>query len=430
MVFVHRKENEAPNNILPIYKYEFFTDVMWIDWYGENQKKKFCLISVRRTNLETDATVKLIHPVSEYLLIRYSSASPNTMKKVADNLVVFFNYLHNHCKELNLTSLTELKVSDGVKFLNHISHNKNSKGKDLVRGTVVGYNRCLTNFYKWLSDQGFLPEIPASRFVLVEGPWGKYFKSPFTGVQYPSSSQKKIEHAFPLQYFPLLLEISVIIAPRITLGIYIQFMGGLRHGEVTNLSRSHFQRRIKNGDFIFDVKDHHHRTDIKDHTSTEVKKPRTQEVFNIKDWLPKLFEDHKVRFKPKDGGDALFVNRDGKAMTAKSYSQYFNNVKDRFCDYLKAYGDEEDVALAGHLRYVNWSTHIGRGTFTNMIAERTDNPFLIAYKRGDSTPESSLPYIQKTARIRKKIEAAFSNLNNKYMPSLVERRKKGDGSKN
>jgi integrase len=421
-------KSQPLNNLVPIYKYEFFTDVMWIDWYGEN-KKKFCLISVRRINIETGATVKVIHPISEYLLTRFSSLGPNTMKKCADNLVAFLNYLHTHYKELELTSLTELKVSHGVKFLNYLSQYGNSKGQTVNRGTLSLYNRYLTNFYKWLSDRGYLPEIPSSQFVKVEGPWGSYFKSPFKGVIYPAPSRKKIEHALPLQYFPLLLEISVILAPRITLGIYIQFMGGLRHSEVVNLGRSEFQRRIKNGDFIFTVKDRFYRTDIKDHTSSEVKKDRTQEVFNIKGWLTELFESHKIRFKPTDGSDALFVNRDGKAMIAKSYSQYFNKVKNSFCNYLKAYGDEDDVALADHLRYVDWSTHIGRGTFTNMIAERTDNPFLIAYKRGDSNPMSSIPYIQKTTRIREKLEATFSNLNNNYMPSLVERRKNDTGKK-
>jgi hypothetical protein len=410
-------EGNKTNNVLPIYKYEFFTDVMWIDWY-EDKRKKFCLISVRRKNIETGATVKVIHPISEYLLWKFSSKSPNTMKKCCDILIAFLNWLHNNYKHLNLTTLSDLRPYHGTEFLNYLPSARN-----VNRRTVAGYERQLTNFYKWLSNEGILAKIPPSMFVKKKGPWGEYYQSPFDGVIYPKASQKKIEHAFPLQYLPLLLEISVIVSPRITLGIYIQFMGGLRNGEVVNLRRTEVQRRIKNGDFIFNVKDQYFRTDIKDHTSSEVKKPRTQEVFNVKGWLTKLYEDHKVRFKPSDGSDALFVNAEGKAMTAKSYSQYFNKVKNRFCDYLKAYGDADDIALSDHLRIVDWSTHIGRGTFSNMIAERTDNPFLLAYKRGDSNPNSVLPYIAKTTKIRQKIEKAFSNLNNDYMPRLVERRK-------
>lgn len=250
--------------------------------------------------------------------------------------------------------------------------------------------------------------------------------SPFNGVVYPPSAEKKKEHIFPIQYFPLLMEISIIVAPRITLGIYMQFMGGLRNGEVVNITRTQAIRRIGNGDFTITVKNRKFRSDIKDHVSSEVKRERSQEIFNIKNWLTTLFEDHKFRFHNTDGGNALFVNSRGKAMTAKSYSQYFNKVKNAFCDYLKEHGDEDDIVVADHLRTVDWSTHIGRGTFTNMVAERTDNPFLLAFKRGDKNPQSALPYIAKTARIRKKIEQTFSNLNNEYMPRLIERRKNNE----
>ena len=404
-------------SILPIYKYKFFTDVMWIKW--GNHKKKFALISVRRINEANGAIVKVIHPISEFILSKYSSRDYATMKKYADNIVGFLNYILENRKQLNIKSLYQLKLSHGVEFLNY----KGTEDK-VNSNTVRGYERTLTNLYVFLSKKGFLMEIPPNEFVKKENQWGKkYYESPFKGVKYPENRHTKLEHLFPLKYLPLLLEISVIIAPRITLGIYMQFMGGLRSGEVVNISRTQALRKIKNGDFILDVKNRDYRTDIKDHSGSEVKRKRNQEIFNIKDWLSTLFDDHTYRFKPKDGSNALFVNAKGKAMTAKSYSQYFNNVKVSFCDYLVVYGDEDDIVVSDHLRTVDWRTHIGRGTFTNMVAERTDNPFLIANKRGDKQITSALPYIARTRRIREKIEQAFSNLNNNYIPSLVERRK-------
>lgn len=403
--------------VLPIYRFKYFTDVMQIDWGENNVKKKFALISAKKINQGSGATVKVIHPLSEFILQRYSAKSFNTMKKHSDNIVKFLNYIHLNEKRLEIESLTELKLSHVTNFLNQL---------EVSGGTVRQYERTLTNFYVFLSRKGFLPEIEEKEFVQKELQWGSskttYYKSPFKGVIYPRLAEDKKEHLFPLKYFPLLLEITVIEAPRIALGIYLQFMGGLRCGEVVNLSRAQVTRRIKNGDFILNIKNRNYRTDIKDQTSSEVKRPRTQEVFNVKGWLTVLFEDHIARFRSINGSDALFINARGKAMTAKSYNQYFNNVKQAFCNYLKVYGDVDDIAVADHLRMVDWSTHIGRGTFTNMVAERTDNPFLIAYKRGDKHITSALPYIAKTSRLREKIEDAFKELNNDYIPRLLERR--------
>jgi hypothetical protein len=411
------------DNITNLIQYKFFTDVVWIDWYGE--KKQFALVSLRkRSNLENTKNnrIKVIHPVSEFLMFRYSTRAYSTMKKHADNLSAFLNYLCESRGQLGIKSLKELKLSHGTQFLNYLGREKGVR-----RDTIKSYERTITNFYVFLSKKELLPSIPKNKFVKKENSWNKsFYESPFVGINYPTSTPIKKEHAFPMKYFPLFLEISVMEAPRITLGIYLQFMGGLRAGEVVNIKRAEAKRRVKNGDFLLDIKEQHFRSDIKDRSGSGVKRTRTQSFYNIKDWLPTIFHDHIERFKPVDNSNALFVNRDGKPMTAKSYSQYFNKVKKQFCNYLKAYGDEDDIVVADHLRTIDWSTHIGRGTFTNMVAENTDNPFLVAYKRGDSQPESSLPYMAKTTRLRSKIENMFETLNNDYIPKLVGRRERGE----
>ncbi|MFP7493034.1 hypothetical protein SFC66_04525 [Terribacillus saccharophilus] len=420
------------DNLLPIHSYVFFTDVIVVNWGSNDEKKKFALVSVKKINPNSGAQIKVIHPISQFILEKYNSRGFNTMRKYSNHLVTFLNYIQAHKTELKMTSITQLKLSHGVQFLNDLGNGKitgkkKAGGKRSAR-TVSEYERTLTNFFSYLSKKGFLPEIPLNIFQKKEMHIGdsrvNYIESPFKGVIYPAPAKDKKEHLFPLKYFPLLLEISILEAPRIALGIYMQFMGGLRCGEIVNLSRTQVTKRIKNGDFLISIKDRNYRFDIKDHTSSEVKRVRYQEVFNIKDWLTVLFNDHVLLYRTIDGTDALFVNSHGKAMTAKSYNQYFNKVKTAFCDYLNVYGDADDIVVANHLRTVDWSSHIGRGTFTNMIAERTDNPFLIAYKRGDKKISSALPYIAKTTRLRQKIEEAFSNLNNSYIPNLVERRNK------
>ncbi|HDR7862139.1 TPA: hypothetical protein QCY32_005549, partial [Bacillus toyonensis] len=91
--------------------------------------------------------------------------------------------------------------------------------------------------------------------------------------------------------------------------------------------------------------------------------------------------------------------------------------------FLKTYGNSEEKILANHLLLADWSTHIGRGTFTNLIAENTDNPLEIAFHRGDDNLLSALTYMVKTDRMRKKIEDKFDNMHENYLPRLIDRNK-------
>ena len=71
---------------------------------------------------------------------------------------------------------------------------------------------------------------------------------------------------------------------------------------------------------------------------------------------------------------------------------------------------------------MKWSTHIGRGTFTNIVAENAENPYEIAHLRGDSSIDSSLTYMVSTERIHKKIEEKFSNMHEEYIPNLISKK--------
>jgi len=167
------------------------------------------------------------------------------------------------------------------------------------------------------------------------------------------------------------------------------------------------------------------RTDIKDTSgSNYVKRPRKQRVFNINGWLNILLEDHLELYNiDADGSGALFINSEGKAMTGKSYRQYFDKVKRNFIKYLREQGNQEDILVANHLNISKWSTHIGRGTFTNLLAEFAENPYDVAFPRGDKQLTSSLSYMSKTERMRLKIEERIQYMHNEYLPQLIERKK-------
>ena len=52
-----------------------------------------------------------------------------------------------------------------------------------------------------------------------------------------------------------------------------------------------------------------------------------------------------------------------------------------------------------HLKSVKWSTHLGRGVFSNMIAEISPNIAYLRQYRGDSTFDAALTYIMDSEQI-------------------------------
>jgi len=397
--------------------FKFIMVPVWVNWGkltdGQIIKKQFAAIGLK--NLA--AGTHIIHPLTDFIIQNWQSRKYNTQKKHALNVVKFMNYILKNRQELHIKDLADLKLSDGSTYLNSLT----STGQ--IRDTVKDSERTLTYFYLWLIDKNVINNISKKQFRKKETLQGfSYYVSPFQ-VIYPESSSNNVEHSFPIKYIPLLLEIAIIEVKPIALGLYFQLFGGLRVGEVVNLKRTQVKKRIVNGDFLFELKDQHFRSDIKDGSGgSYVKRKRHQRIFQIKDWGEILFNDHIQLYNPTDGTNALFVNRDGKAMSGRSYRQYFDKLKRCFLEYLKLYGDSEDKLVAHHLSIMSWSTHIGRGTFTNMLAEEAENPYDIAFPRGDKSLLSSLTYMSRTERLRKKLEQKFNNMHEVYIPRLIETR--------
>jgi hypothetical protein len=403
--------------------YEFITIPIWIK-FGETKdhkplKKQTMAIGLRDNN----TGVHIIHPISNFILSwRWRTREFNTKRKHATNIVKFLNYLLLN-KKHTIKSLADLDITTGNAYLNSLTNDHRK------RETITDASRTLTSFYVWLSQNSCLPKIGDNIFE------SKKKKNPYSGSTYfeslfnpilPQRTKSNRKHLFPVKYIPLLIEICILFAHPITLGLYLQIFGGLRAGEVVNLRRTQFRKRLNSADFLLNIKEQQFRTDIKDSSgSNYVKKIRKQQILQIKDWGNILFKDHVEFYKDKDinGTGALFINRDGLPMTGKSYSQYFYKVKDKFIKFLMDYGTVEDKVIATDLRLADWGTHIGRGTFTNLIAEEIENPAELMFLRGDSDLLSCLPYLAKTERVRKKVEERINHMHTDYIPSLINRLK-------
>lgn len=404
--------SDNTNKIIPLYSdnYKFIALPVWIDLYSNPVvKKQLCMIGLK----EVSSGATVIHPLSEFISSKWLASSYNTQRKHAINLSTFMNYLLDHRSTLGLSHYTDLKPEHANLFLNWLSSsNRNRK-------TVKLYERTLTHFYFWLSKENVI-SMKQDQFVKVQGQYGTYYESPFGSISYPQPRPVNSEHMLPINHIPLLLEIAILFAQPIALGIYMQIFGGIRIGEGVNLKRSTTSRNFKNGSFLVDIKNNISRTDLKNHSGSGYsKKNRQQVVLQIHNWGKHLFNAHTSMYQDKDGTGALFVNRDGKAMSGESYRQYFTKVKKTFIQFLKQHGSPQDKLLAHHLSKSSWSTHIGRGTFTNLLADEVDNAFDLAFMRGDYSLLSSLAYMTNTERMRKKIEEKFRDLHEKYLPKLL-----------
>ncbi|WP_229754444.1 tyrosine-type recombinase/integrase [Priestia megaterium] len=377
---------------------------VWINLedYGTNNsiKKQHALIALKN-NLTSHP---VIHPISDFILSHWKHKSYNTMKVHSQNLAGFLNYLLKHQRKIKVYTLKDLCFHHASDFLNYLTINKKS------RSTVLSYRATLTYFYVYLAKKGICAHT-LSEFESLSSSHGFYknkYLPPFEGVILPSQSKSYIEHHLPEIYILRLLELASIVSPSIALGVYMQIFGGLRVGEVVNIKRSDVKTIGPYGveGLLLNIEKGIFRTDIRDTSgSSYVKKSRDQLILGFREWLKDLYKLHCNNFVKGIESEALFINKNGKPMTGASYRYYFNNLKKAFINYLKSSDNPNDKIASISLSNSKWSTHIGRGIFTNIIAESAQNPQDIALLRGDDNIASSLDYMSNTKRMKKNLES-------------------------
>ncbi|MDQ8735801.1 hypothetical protein [Paenibacillus sp. LHD-38] len=399
----------------PDQNFKFVAEPIKLKWMKLRNKKhpeekELMVISL----MDKRSGCKVIHPISEFIISKWSNHKINTMRKPANVVVPFLNFLVTNAREFDLNSLAGLKISHGNQYLNQMV------SKNLAYKTVKEAERTLTHFYLFLAKKEVLSNVPLTTFVKRESTYGgSYVESIFNPI-YPPIRANEVEHILPYQYIAMFLETAIMEANPIALGIYLQFFGGLRMGEIVNIKRSNI-KITPTGSMAVILEPHSLRGDLRA-TNPGVKRVRKQKIIGIYDWLNHFYNNHVSLYKAIDGSNALFVNKNGKAMTAGSYRQFFEKAKMRFINNLRL-GNHDQVILANHLDITKWSTHIGRGTFTNLLAEEASNPNDIAQPRGDKELTSSLAYMSETERMRKKIEEKFQNMHVNFIPLLIQRRK-------
>jgi integrase len=330
-----------------------------------------------------------------------------------------------------------------VKYLNFVIHQINNESKDyislrseglfglrLLHGAgyisylsliaaegelddqyVLRIERYLIQFYMWLKKQGIIDEL----FDYEECD-----KSPFDDIElgtiYPKKQKKPSNKLVDfgdnrLELVLKFIKIAEQIAPDIMLGITFQFFGGLRLGEVVNLTKrslenpNYFSENTGRQQFILQVRDNqtllfgHRKTSIHE----QVKRPRNQSLL-VHPLLSSIYMQHKKRLiRLKNEGKikndlALFVStKTGLAISGKSYHEKFMAVKQAF---LMQISREERIEDFDFLTKKRWSTHICRGVFTNFLLEIGATVTQVAIARGDKSITAVLHYVEEANAIK------------------------------
>lgn len=398
---------QRENKVISIKRniqYRFFQEVCKIEKVypnGNKELKEYVLIMVEQNNEGCKRSI--VHPLSEYLLQpskRGGRLKVNSLSTKASYIVRFLNYVlieNSHVFRVN--DVMDLRFEHGVEFLNYYATT------GVKRDTVKACENELKQLYYFLARKKVLKFISLSDFEHGNSKYDsrEIVESPFYGIDYPDDDVDNVLHYLPQELVLIFLDTALTYVPRIALGVYFQFFGGLRVGEVVNISRSSVNLKGPFGKFgiVVNVKNRKFRKDLKHRSSGgAVKKVRKQAIYPYKgNVLEKIYKNHIENYKATDGSNALFVNDDGKAMTDYSYRYHFNKLKEIFIKRLK---DSNDATLRNYaifLKSKKWSTHLGRGVFSNMIAEVATNITQIRQARGDNTFDASMSYLSDTEKM-------------------------------
>lgn len=366
-------------------------------------KKHICLIGIR----DSQTNRVIIHPFSQFVLEKKND-SYSTMKNRAETIIRFLNFILSNYSNYKMCSFSELNTWHGADYLNSLIY------KDVSPNYFASEEKNLLKFYIFLAKKNLLENLTLKEIQdRVNDSDGRLCKGAFEHMGI--STRKKASnplHNLERDIIPFFLNCAMKYTPRIALGVYFQIFGGLRASEVVNIKATGISINGLYASYgmSVDLKNQDFRTDIRNRRDSSVKVPRDQSIDVYGDYLPRLYKHHIESYLPSNGFDAFFVGLNGKPMTIKTYDYYFNKLKKCFINELKAVNSTILHNYAHFLEIKKWSTHIGRGTFSNVFADILDNSLQLALKRGDSNVNSSMVYIENNQKRQEQITSALNSM--------------------
>lgn len=379
-----------------------------------------------------DGQLQIPSTFTSYIQSAFDSV--NTQVQNAKILTHFLNYVtiqthenNSEFDDIRIKGLKALNFTHAASYLRYcISELNNSYTTCMIK------KRCILYFYDYLKDNEIIDVvIEKKEYVDKDNNKKTRIVSPFNKHLYRVKFPPKIGKVNKARYmddniYSLFMDCCKERFPELTLGIFLQTRAGLRAGEVVNCTVSSININKGSRFSSVDVLDRQFYLfgDAFDDTlkTSQVKKQRyNQPILDLDEELEDIFDKHlelmnslRKKHTPKD---ALFINKDGYAMTGVEYRNKFYALKRYFLKKLqeKSYSDYD--------RYntLTWGSHIGRAIFTNYCiieglcstSDGKPSARILAKLRGDSTEEAAQSYIDELIigkyRI-KRINSLVSNL--------------------
>ena len=393
-------------------KDDYFWKVNFYNITLDDKKVNFPYVALMNRN----SGLIVNYPAFERWLFDFSSTMPSqsAMKKHAYTLTDFLNYIlkNTECKTLADISLTDIR-----NFIASYRIKANGENRDPSswgRGVLSIYT-FLGNYYRYNKNLKFnyCPSDFIETRVIHDYENNKKLvvnSSKNLGVRVPEKHNKKNRVLLP-GYLDLFIEECKRYDPMLAFAVALQAYGGLREGEVVNVSRNSISTMYGGFGRITDVV-----VDLSDETSYaknyvgktdfgSIKRYREQKIYQ--DFIPAISDlrDYHDRLLceyglPTDKDSPLFWNRQGRPMTVSTYTAH---VKDLFYEHflpdLKRICESENL-WATNAPYIEAyenaypGAHMFRHWFTMYLITQTDlKAEEISKWRGDKNLLSMADYL-------------------------------------
>jgi integrase len=367
---------------------------------------------IKITNL--DNGISRIHPYTDFIN-KWRNVSIKRAHDVACHFIKFINHLYFELSEEELPSIEDLTFHHAAYYLQEYSKS------GVQRATVMIRDNVIKDFYFYLAKKEILNYISLSDFTYVEKSGNIYLESPFRDkYTLPDYSRTERLHHIDFELIFEFIRTAMETTPRIALAVYFQMFGGLRVSEALNLTYTAIHMKAPNGrsGAVLDLRKRRLRPDLKVDAFTSPKKIRNQPVLPVGNLLGILYYNHQTKYQ-KLGCSALFINNNGLPMSRDSYYYYFEKLKRAFITKLRAQKNPLFKLYADFLNSKNWSSHICRGVFSEIVADSAKTPIEIAIWRGDSDIKSCLSYLSDSRRLGEKVTANLNDFYNKMLTSRL-----------
>lgn len=356
---------------------------------------------------------------------RYVKPTNKTIRNIADDgnnrfdfVVKFLNYAYFH---KGIQTLNELTIPIIKDFMNGygtgtLPGDEKGRTKNTVQACIAAIMDFLEVYIKECKGKCHLKKDDLYKYVPVRDKNGRTFnkKVPVFDVVY-TNKPKEIFRDIPNDAFDMLFEHIALYHTDLLGLVTLSAFAGLRPSEACNVRREDSAWGPGLLFHIYDGEVHKVQIDLRqelclrsDLKSTgKIKKERMQTV-------PLIFTDAFVDSynnymgymngkKYEAAYGAFTVNKQGKAITYKNYYQRFVKIikEEMIPKYLES-NDPEIVMYGRLLLENNLSPHVFRHWYTvQLVLSGMDNVGELMEARGDSSPESSLTYLQNKGELEK-----------------------------